>query len=279
MKKKILNTKLLPGQIALFYLGQVGYIIKYNEKYIMIDGYFAGINKWEAKPEDMWVRSFPAPIAPEELDFVDYIFCSHDHSDHADPVSLPKFAQAAPKATFYASAAFTDSLVAYGVPADRIVPLHAALSDSKPVTLCDGITVTPIPSAHEQLHQDENGDFDALGFKFAFGDITLYHGGDGCPYAELEAAVAGSDILMLPINGRDFYRTQTQNIIGNFDCREAAVFAKHVGAKLLIPTHFDMFSIDGINPAHFVDILNFHNPTQSFHIFRPGEKYIYDGML
>ena len=36
MKEKILNTKLMSDMIALFYLGQVGFIIKYKEKYIKV---------------------------------------------------------------------------------------------------------------------------------------------------------------------------------------------------------------------------------------------------
>ena len=39
MKKNILETKLAEGQTALFYLGQVGFLIKYDETYILIDGY------------------------------------------------------------------------------------------------------------------------------------------------------------------------------------------------------------------------------------------------
>ena len=41
LKEKILNTKLADGQIACFYLGQVGFIVKYNEKYTLIDGYLS----------------------------------------------------------------------------------------------------------------------------------------------------------------------------------------------------------------------------------------------
>ena len=41
MKEKILNTKLTEDTVALFYMGQVGFIIKYREKYIMIFGYLS----------------------------------------------------------------------------------------------------------------------------------------------------------------------------------------------------------------------------------------------
>ena len=34
-KNDILKTKLGDGQVALFYLGQEGFLIKYNDKYII----------------------------------------------------------------------------------------------------------------------------------------------------------------------------------------------------------------------------------------------------
>ena len=40
-KEFILNTELTGNQIGIFYLGQVGFLIKYNNKYIVIDAYLS----------------------------------------------------------------------------------------------------------------------------------------------------------------------------------------------------------------------------------------------
>ena len=119
------------------------------------------------------------------------------------------------------------------------------------------------------------GDYLEVGFLLEMGDISIYHAGDCCPYEGLEEKVSGCDIMILPINGRDYYRTQVCDIIGCFDSREAVLLAQHAGAKLLIPVHFDLYDVNCVNPAWFVDCLKTMNPMQQFHIFAPGERFIY----
>ena len=272
MRSQILETRLFPDQVALFYLGQVGYIFKYNDKYVLVDGYLSDYVDRNCCSELVhWVRRYPAPMKAEELDFVDYVFCTHTHYDHADPDTLSVIAKVNKKAKYFVSRPNVDTIASYGVPKDAIV----GLSCDKPYTIESGISVTAVPAAHEELHADENGDYLEVGYRLTLGDVTIFHGGDGCPYEGLEERIMGTDILILPINGKDYYRRYICDIIGCFDSREAALIAKNVGAKLLIPTHFDLYAVNDVNPAHFVDTLNALNPTQRYHIFRPGERYIF----
>lgn len=271
-KNDFLNTVLCSGQIGIFYIGQVGFIIKYEDKYILIDGYLSDyVDKNCSNDKVKWVRRYPAPIKPSELDFVDYVFCTHAHYDHADPYTLSEICKVNKKAKFFVSAAISDILLNYGVDEKRIVPMKANI----PLYLCESIAVTAIGAAHEELHINDEGDYEEVGFLFELGSVKLYHGGDGCPYDRLEEYLKGCDILILPVNGRDYYRTVVCDIIGCFDAAEAVTIAKNCGAKLLIPTHFDLYDVNCINPAEFVYKLNSINPTQKFHIFAPGEKYIY----
>ena len=272
MKEKVLGTKLAEGQIALFYLGQVGFLIKYNEKYLLVDGYLSDyVDRNCCSDLVHWVRKYPAPIKAEELDFVDYVLCTHPHFDHADPDTLATLAKINHKAKYIVSAANVKTIASYGVKESDILGLCA---DTETV-LEQGIGVTAIPSAHEEFHKDENGDFIEVGFRITLGDTVLFHAGDGCPYEGLAERVMGVDILMLPINGRDYYRTRVCDIIGCFDSREAVLLAREVGAQLLIPTHFDLYDCNGVNPAHFVDTLKTLSFDQCFHVFVPGERYIY----
>lgn len=273
MKKDFFKeTKIQDNQIALFYLGQVGFLIKYREKYILIDGYLSDYVDKNCSTETVkWIRRYPAPISAKELDFVDYVFCTHSHYDHADPYTLKDIYSVNSKAQFFVSAAITETIAKYGIALDRIIGLK---TDEK-FELNDFIKVTAVPSAHEELHKDENGNFLEIGFVFEFGNIRLYHGGDGCPYDGLENKLAGCDILIMPVNGRDYYRTNVLDIIGCFDSIEAATIAKNINADLLIPTHFDLYDVNCINPSEFIDKLYKVNPYQKFHIFAPGEKYIY----
>lgn len=271
-KNYITQTTLADGQIAIFYLGQVGFLIKYKDTYTVIDAYLSDyVDKNCSNDIVKWVRNYPAPIDALELDFVDYVFCTHGHSDHADPETLGKIASVNPKAKFYMSAAITDKIESYGISKDRII----ALGCDSVYHISDDIKVTPVPAAHEVLHCDENGNYLEVGFRFEFGDTVVFHGGDGCPYDGLEQRLDGCDVLMLPVNGRDYYRTNVMNIIGCFNAIEAATIAKNVGADLLIPTHFDLYDVNCISASEFTEKLYKVNPCQKFHIFAPGERFVY----
>lgn len=270
LKEKILSANIPSDRLAVFYTGQVGFILKFRDKYILVDGYLSDIIDRTAQGPVVWKRNYPSPISGAELDFVDYVFCTHDHTDHADPETLKNIASVNSKVKFFASEAFLPAMRGYVGNDAELIGVKA---DEK-ITLCNGISLTPIPSAHEELHLDENGCYKELGFIFDFDGITFYHSGDSCMYEGLDKKISNVDIMAVPINGRDFFRN-ADDIIGCFDSYEAVMLAKKANAKLLIPTHFDMYPVNGVNPAYFVDTLYKINPGQCFHIFMPGECYIY----
>ena len=93
LRDKILSENLPDDRVALFYTGQVGFIFKFRGKYILIDGYLSDIIDRNNNFAPGWVRRYPSPITGAELDFIDYVFCTHDHTDHADPVTLGEIAR------------------------------------------------------------------------------------------------------------------------------------------------------------------------------------------
>lgn len=82
------------------------------------------------------------------------------------------------------------------------------------------------------------------------------------------------DVSILPINGRDYFRN-ANDIIGNFDSVEAVTLAKIIKSDLLIPVHHDLYDVNKVSSAFFVDSVMAVNRTQKYHIFVPGERYIY----
>lgn len=272
LRETILNTRLLDGQVGIFYLGQESILVKSNDKYYLFDAYLSDyVDKNCCSELVKWERLYDAPITGEELDFVDYVFCSHSHYDHADPITLGAMAKVNKKAKYIVPAPIVDAIVGYGVSRDDIIP---ALSGEK-IALTDGVSVLPLPSAHEDLVTDELGRYDALGYKLFLDGATLYHAGDCCIYDGLEEALGQVDIMCLPVNGRSYYKRYIKDIIGNMDAYEASELCTHVGAKLLIPMHIDLYAVNGISLASFVDAVEATNKSLCFHIFRPGERYIY----
>lgn len=270
MRERILKTLPADGQIALFYLGQEGFLIKWKEIYIIIDAFLTGpVASDKAEAMTSWLRSYPAPIEPEELDFVNYVICTHDHGDHTDRETIKRISAVNKKARFIASRAFSSVFTGCGVCEDRVISAVADVS----FKIAD-ITVMPVPAAHEQLHINQNGDYEELGFILNFGDISLFHAGDCCVYGGLAERIAGTHILMLPINGRDWFRNR-DNIVGNMDSREALLLAREAGARMIIPMHFDLYARNAVPPSFFVDCAGEFAPGLPYHIFMPGERYIW----
>ena len=271
MKNKILSTLLIAEQTAIFYLGQESILIKHADKYILFDGYLSDYVDRNCCSELVkWVRRYPAPIAPEELDFVDLVFCSHDHYDHADPDTLSAIARVNSKAKYIVPAPIADTVACYGVPKDSIIPAYA----DKEISVC-GFTVLPVPAAHEELSPNENGEYSALGFRVDLGGTVIFHAGDCCVYDGLAERLGRVNVMCLPVNGRSYYKRYVQDIIGNMNACEAAELCKVVGADLLVPMHFDLYDVNCVTTSTVVDGIESTASRLCYHIFKPGERYIY----
>lgn len=268
-KNDILHSKLTDEQTGLWYLGQVGFLLGSGGKYLAVDPYLTDYVDRHSGEAVKWERLYAPPIAPEELDFLEAVCCTHSHADHADPESLNAIARANPHTKFIVPAPERERIAAYGIDPARIIPACADI----PIVL-DGFTVTPVPAAHEVFHTDEQGNYRELGYIISTGSTRIYHAGDGCIYDELPRRLSRIDVAILPINGRDYVRTSA-GIIGNMDSAEAIFLTKTIGADLLIPVHHDLYAVNGVNPAVFTDTLRTLSPRQKYHIFAPGERFIY----
>lgn len=270
-KNLFFETQLTQNQAALFYLGQEGFLIKYRETYLLIDPYLTDyVDRNCNSGTVQWKRRYPAPIAPEAFDFVDYVFCTHDHFDHADPDSLSAIAKVNKKVKFIAPAPIRDTILSYGVAPDCFIGAKAG----ELLELNQDCKVLPIPSAHEELHFDRSGNCMELGYKILAGNFSIYHAGDCCIYDGLAESLMNVDVLMVPVNGRSFYKRYHEDIIGNMTAEEAVILAQKTHAGMVVPMHYDLYDVNRINPAQFVDCLFSINPSQRFHMFAPGECYI-----
>ena len=270
-KSLFTDLNLTDNQTALFYLGQEGFLFKYRDTYVLIDPYLSDYVDRNCCTETVKrVRRYPAPVAAKVFDFVDYVLCTHAHYDHADPYTLSKLAKINSKAKFIAPEPIKETIQSYGISEDRMI---GAIADK--VIDLDGCKIIPVPAAHEELRTDENGNYYDMGYKIIFDDISIYHGGDCCIYEGLTERLMNTDILMVPVNGRSYYKRYVEDIIGNMTCEEAIILAKETGADMIVPMHYDLYDCNRINPAQFVDCLFSMNPMQKFHMFAPGEVYIY----
>lgn len=269
-KDFISNTQLTNNQVALFYLGQEGFLFKYKNIHILINPYLSDyVDKNCCSETVKWIRNYPAPTHAEELDSIDYVLCTHTHYDHTAPYTLGKLAKANPNATFIVPAFATNLITGYGISPNKII---GAVTNT--IIDCGDCEIHPIASVHKELHQDKNSNYMKLGYKMIFDDISIYYGGDCCLYDVLSDSLMYVDIMMVPINRRSYYKPR-DDISENMTIQKAFILAKECNADMLIPIHYNLYNANCVNPANFVDFLYSYNPSQKFHMFVPGERFIY----
>src|SRR5271157_1637626 len=84
--EEILETQPSPGSLAIWWLGQSGFLIKTDGGILVIDPYLSehltGKYEGTSRPH---VRMTRAPLRGADLETVDLVLASYKHSDHLDP--------------------------------------------------------------------------------------------------------------------------------------------------------------------------------------------------
>ncbi len=250
----------------LWWLGQSGFLIQWQGKHLLLDPYLSdSLTLKYASTDKPHVRMTELVIAPERLDFIDIVTSSHNHTDHLDADTLKPLLRVNPGIQFLVPEANREFVAQrVGVAADRLTGVDAGQS----VTL-NGFEFHAIPAAHEGLDKDKLGRHIYLGYVVKFGPWTVYHSGDTVLFEGMVEWLKpfGVDVALLPINGRGPER----RVAGNLWGREAAHLAKDIGAKCVIPCHYDMFSFNTASPEEFTT--EGERIGQAYRVLKAGERW------
>lgn len=231
--------------VALHWLGQAGFALRTRGRLVLIDPYLSDslAHKYAGK-EFPHTRMMPIPVAPEALPPIDAVFCTHRHSDHMDPGTLPLIARAYPDARFVVPRAELASALGLGLPEGRILTADAG----EQLELAPGLRAAALASAHEELKRDAEGRHHFLGYVLYTEAGRIYHAGDCTPYPGLVPSLAALDIdlALLPVNGRDAFRRE-RGVPGNMTFEEAVEICEGAGIPHLVPHHFGMFAFNTVD--------------------------------
>jgi L-ascorbate metabolism protein UlaG (beta-lactamase superfamily) len=75
------------------------------------------------------------------------------------------------------------------------------------------------------------------------------------------------DVALLPINGR----APERRVAGNLNAREAVALAQEIGARLVIPCHYGMFTFNTADPCEFTETAEAIG--QPYRVLRCGERW------
>lgn len=270
MQKQIHEAKRKQNQDSfdLWWLGQSGFLLQWNGTCVLFDPYLSDslTKKYEGttKPH---VRISELVIDPHLLDCIDIVTSSHNHTDHLDGGTLIPLLKANPDIKFIIPEA-NRNFVCDRVECDNSFPV--GLNDGDHIQI-DQFTFYGVPAAHNKIERDEKERCKCMGFVVKFGKWAIYHSGDTLLYDGVIELLKPFqvDIAFLPINGND----PSRKVAGNLDAKEAAWLGKQIGAKMVIPHHYDLFEFNTADPKNFereAELIN-----QPFVMLKLGQQFIY----
>ena len=259
LRQQIRQQKVPQGKVALWWLGQNGWILKSPAgKTITIDPYLTNSCKAVGAAAGINMnRLVPPPLAPRDLVDVDAYVMTHGHEDHLDPQTLLPYRAAGGCGPFVAPPETCDKLRRLGVPESEIKMIWPNKE-----FICSDITMRgtfAIPfGADDMTH---------MGYivKLLKGP-TVYFTGDTRYHEVLASCVAHHkpDILVTVINP-----------FANLDPGQAARLAKDINAKVVIPAHYDLFPDNSLPPRLLRSNLVVLGMGDRYRELKHGKIYLY----
>ena len=267
------RAEFAPSRLFMWWLGQSGFLVGYEHEFLLFDPYLSdSLTKKYAATDKPHVRMTERVVDPARLGFVSVVTSSHKHTDHFDAETLLPLFSAAPGAKLVLPAAnvafarerLAKEQVGWGRDAPVAVEGQNATGASRPqempgqgpatferlVPLADrecasvgAFTFEAVPAAHEELAPE------FAGFVVEVGPFRIYHSGDTVLFPGLVERLRpfAVDLALLPINGR----APERRVSGNLDGAEAAQLAHDIGARCVVPCHYEMFTFNTASPALF----------------------------
>ena len=242
----IRECKVEKGSVALWWLGQMGFLIKTPAGAMFsIDAYLT--NSCEKIGASIGLdlsRKVPIFIEPETLR-VDYFLCTHSHPDHADPETIERVHKDG-ISLFAGPGLACESYRRCSVEEKKIRILYAGGKVEMGDVMVHGTFAMPT----------DDSDLDHLGFVLAIDNgPRIYISGD-TDYTDLLGHVAKlePDVKITCMNGG----------FNNLSHWEAAEAASMIKPKVAIPCHYDMFASNAADPEQFRACLRYKAPQITY---------------
>jgi L-ascorbate metabolism protein UlaG (beta-lactamase superfamily) len=220
--------------MKITYLGHASFKIEEDGKIVYVDP---------------WLTGPTSPITVDDVNKADIVLVTHDHGDHgyAEALGICKNTGA----TFVAINELAHKAGSQGV--EKIHTLNIGGSVS-----VGGVVVTLVQAFHS------SGVGAPTGFIVRFPSSSFYHAGDTGVFSSMSLfseLYSPIDVAFLPI-GSYFV----------MDIHQAALAAKLLKPKNVIPMHYDTFPVIEANPEKFKHLVSETSPDTNVIIVKPGES-------
>jgi L-ascorbate metabolism protein UlaG (beta-lactamase superfamily) len=248
------------SNFRLWWLGQSGFVLQWRNRHLLFDPYLSdSLTKKYANTDKPHVRMTERAIDPAALDFIDVVTSSHNHTDHLDTETLGPLLRAN-KNTVLVVPDANRQFVAARLGVDSSFPVGVQIGQ---FTQAGPFQIEAVPAAHEELGPEY------VGYIVRCGTWTIYHSGDTLLYEGIVEKLRPYkvDVALLPINGR----VPERRVAGNLSSVESAKLGMQIGARTVIPCHYEMFEFNTADPRDFADACK--ALRQPYYILRCGERW------
>jgi L-ascorbate 6-phosphate lactonase len=232
------------GHVALHYLGQGGFVVVSDQgTRVAIDPYLS-----DSVP---LTRVTPIPVRPEDLE-VAHVLLTHDHSDHTDPDTCIPLLRSR-SVSFWGPASTLRVLRAAGAPPDRLREIerggHVDIHD---------IHVEAVHAEHTE---------DSVGYVLAASKHNVYHTGD---------TVESPQLYWLHDRGIEVLITGFAGRWEAMEANQAAGLAEALGARVVIPMHYETFAENTADPARLVQAVQQRPTCRAWvRVLSLNERFLY----
>ncbi|MBD0777810.1 MBL fold metallo-hydrolase [Maribacter sp. ANRC-HE7] len=217
------------NSISITWLGQGGFLFEANGTRLLVDPFFSDI----VEQREGLKRLIDPPLEISELN-PNYVFITHDHLDHFDPISLPIIHEKYSEAPIIGP----ESVIKKAKDLDFSESvLHMV---SKNMTYqCGKFEMVITPAYHSDPY--------SVGCLLKVNDKQIYLSADttfsDILVKEIKGLALGKiDIILVCINGK----------LGNMNWSEAVTLVDQLQSEIAIPMHYGMFAENTEDPNLFI---------------------------
>ena len=216
--------------MKIIWLGQGGFLLEAEGQRMLIDPFLSNI----VEERQGLKRLVEPPLTINELR-PDFIFITHNHLDHFDPIALPEIHHQYPKVLIAGPESVMQKAKEFNFDTSVLVRVN------KSESLHFGVfKIIATPAYHSDPY--------TVGILIQVGGKTIYLSSDTLFNETLASDVrllAGReiDVAIICINGK----------LGNMNWQEAITVIEQLQPKLAIPMHYGMFAENTVDPSSFLE--------------------------
>jgi L-ascorbate 6-phosphate lactonase len=289
LNRQIEQTKVPKGGYAFWWTGGMGFVLKSpGGAVLLVDNYagpahyteyaYCGVCRTTGSPTIDWLRLNPQVIDIFGFETLDGVFCSHQHADHTDIYTLKATTQTS-DCPFYAPLSSVERMRNFQVPEDRIHLVRPGESYKIKDVQVDILpnydriaTLTGGPGVKVEPGMRRPYDDVSVTFFFKIGGHNFCHLADSL-FQNAYVTFQKYDIDVLSLN-------IGYNAPGGTDKMtpyDAVRVAEAVGAKVLMPMHWDNWGNTCVDPEEVNWIAKRHVPDLKVIIPQWGVQWMYPG--